>query len=31
MGMMLSGGLGRELAEWLVSGAPKLDLFKYAS
>ena len=29
MGMMLSGGIGRELASWVVSGAPSLDLFSY--
>jgi len=29
MGMMLSGGIGRELAEWVVTGAPKVDLFGY--
>lgn len=26
---MLSGGIGRELAEWIISGAPKIDLFSY--
>ncbi|KAL1499137.1 hypothetical protein AB1Y20_013648 [Prymnesium parvum] len=29
MGMMLSGGIGRELAAWMAEGAPSLDLFAY--
>ena len=27
MGMMLGGGVGRELAEWVATGAPQLDMF----
>jgi len=29
MGIMLSGGLAREMAEWIVNGSPNLDLFGY--
>ncbi|EOD39470.1 sarcosine dehydrogenase [Emiliania huxleyi CCMP1516] len=29
MGMMLSGGIGRELAAWVLHGAPTLDLFGF--
>mmetsp|Transcript_16100 Transcript_16100/g.51619 ORF Transcript_16100/g.51619 Transcript_16100/m.51619 type:complete len:680 (-) Transcript_16100:162-2201(-) len=29
MGMMLSGGIGRELAAWVVHGSPTLDLFGF--
>jgi sarcosine dehydrogenase len=27
MGMMLGGGVGREVANWAVDGAPRLDMF----
>jgi len=27
MGMMLGGGIGREVASWVVDGAPEVDLF----
>jgi len=29
MGMMLGGGIGRELAEWVTTGAPDVDLFSF--
>ena len=29
MGMMLSGGMGRELAKWIETGASSLNLFAY--
>lgn len=29
MGMMLSGGMGEQLAHWIVTGAPAIDLFSY--
>jgi sarcosine dehydrogenase len=29
MGMMLGGGIGRELATWIDTGAPELDLFGF--
>ena len=27
MGMMLGGGVGREMANWVIDGSPQLDLF----
>jgi sarcosine dehydrogenase len=27
MGMMLGGGIGRELAEWVATGSPNIDMF----
>merc|ERR1740130_2133637 len=27
MGMMLGGGVGREMATWIATGAPDLDMF----
>lgn len=29
MGMMLSGGIAEQLAEWIALGAPSIDLFSY--
>ena len=29
MGMMLSGGMGEQLAEWIALGAPSIDMFAY--
>lgn len=29
MGMMLGGGVGRELATWIVDGSPDLDMFSF--
>mmetsp|Transcript_10246 Transcript_10246/g.13443 ORF Transcript_10246/g.13443 Transcript_10246/m.13443 type:complete len:937 (+) Transcript_10246:534-3344(+) len=29
MGMMLGGGIGRELATWIVEGSPSIDLFSF--
>ena len=29
MGMMLGGGMGREIAHWIVHGSPSLDLFSF--
>lgn len=29
MGMMLGGGMGREVATWIVEGSPSVDLFSY--
>jgi sarcosine dehydrogenase len=29
MGMMLGGGLGRELATWICDGSPSVDLFAF--
>ncbi|GMH55536.1 hypothetical protein TrST_g6462 [Triparma strigata] len=29
MGMMLGGGIGRELAEWVVTGSADVDLFSF--
>ena len=29
MGMMLSGGMGEQLATWVATGAPTIDLFSY--
>jgi hypothetical protein len=29
MGMMLSGGMGEQLAHWIATGAPSIDLFSY--
>jgi hypothetical protein len=29
MGMMLGGGIARELSRWIVKGAPSLDLFAF--
>jgi sarcosine dehydrogenase len=28
-GIMLSGGCGRELAQWIVHGHPTLDMYGY--
>ena len=28
-GMMLSGGSGRQLAQWVVNGQPELAMFAY--
>jgi len=27
--MMLSGGMGEQLATWIATGAPTIDLFSY--
>jgi sarcosine dehydrogenase len=29
MGMMLGGGVGRELTKWIMTGAPEVDLFGF--
>mmetsp|Transcript_20013 Transcript_20013/g.29973 ORF Transcript_20013/g.29973 Transcript_20013/m.29973 type:complete len:909 (+) Transcript_20013:53-2779(+) len=29
MGMMLGGGLGREISTWIIEGSPNLDLFSF--
>lgn len=29
MGMMLGGGVGRELTQWILTGSPKVDLFSF--
>lgn len=29
MGMMLSGGMGEQLAQWITTGAPSVDMFSY--
>jgi sarcosine dehydrogenase len=29
MGMMLGGGIGRELTKWILTGAPEVDLFGF--
>ena len=29
MGMMLGGGMGREIAHWITQGTPSLDLFSF--
>lgn len=29
MGMMLGGGMGREIAHWITNGTPSLDLFSF--
>jgi len=29
MGMMLGGGIGREIAFWIAEGSPRLDLFSF--
>lgn len=29
MGLMLGGGVGRELTEWILKGSPKVDLFSF--
>lgn len=29
MGIMMGGGIARELSKWIVDGAPDLDLFTY--
>uniref|UniRef100_A0A7S2WI35 Sarcosine dehydrogenase n=1 Tax=Mucochytrium quahogii TaxID=96639 RepID=A0A7S2WI35_9STRA len=29
MGMMLGGGMGREIATWIVDGSPQVDMFAY--
>ena len=29
MGMMLGGGMGREIATWISTGSPELDLFSF--
>ena len=29
MGMMLGGGMGSEVATWLMEGSPNLDLFSF--
>lgn len=29
MGMMLSGGMGEQLAQWIATGAPSIDMFSY--
>jgi glycine/D-amino acid oxidase-like deaminating enzyme len=29
MGIMLGGGIGREVARWMVEGAPAVDLFEF--
>ena len=28
-GIMLSGGCGQQIAEWIVRGSPSLDMFSY--
>jgi sarcosine dehydrogenase len=29
MGMMLGGGIGREMAEWITTGSPSIDMFAF--
>eukprot|EP00927_Polykrikos_kofoidii_P064866 TRINITY_DN6060_c0_g1_i1.p1 TRINITY_DN6060_c0_g1~~TRINITY_DN6060_c0_g1_i1.p1 ORF type:complete len:912 (-),score=120.25 TRINITY_DN6060_c0_g1_i1:181-2916(-) len=29
MGMMLGGGMGREMANWIIDGSPSLDMFAF--